>query len=474
MLYEQLDIYLDSEDALKSMVYEAHDPFDSMDQFVPPASLASGHLKQEVQGRSPSVNNNASKNSNNVSSNVCDNAALKKKKNRRRGRKNKVNNKSDGQQGDVRPTSDDDEVERPAIELVNEVLENPPNENVKRDEVILLSSNISKENIAKCSHKPSPKSNKKAIVVPPDMLSSCSDITDDESACSDEVDLESIQEDCNFIRAQRTADRRAKKSAAKVTQAIVKLVATGEEVVVDNTAIVKEKASLGSAFSMESQESCASGAADGKSRGGRRKETVLERLKKEKSKSASKIEEMVENMSLKNEEAVDKKRGDISSPDKHPTPKPVPTNTPGQLGSLSQMRAHNNMMNHPLLQNTTNSPGFFQNRIPEMKPKQSSRTVPSVAQVMRLCNWPKFVQKVGYVVHILEARNTRLAAGTLKPFADMNRNFALFSPNDNRIPRMKVPMGQCPPDFFARKAEYAKKIYLAKIAKWNEPKFALG
>jgi len=74
----------------------------------------------------------------------------------------------------------------------------------------------------------------------------------------------------------------------------------------------------------------------------------------------------------------------------------------------------------------------------------------------------------------MEQRNTRLGAGTLKPFADNNPNFVLFSPNDSRIPRMKIPSSQIPKDFFVRRHEYAKRIYLAKIVKWKEPKFALG
>ena len=35
-------------------------------------------------------------------------------------------------------------------------------------------------------------------------------------------------------------------------------------------------------------------------------------------------------------------------------------------------------------------------------------------------------------------------------------------------------MEQCPKDFMRKKHEYAKRIYLATISKWNENKFALG
>ena len=102
------------------------------------------------------------------------------------------------------------------------------------------------------------------------------------------------------------------------------------------------------------------------------------------------------------------------------------------------------------------------------------RTVPSVSQVQRLPNWTKFVQRTGSVVHILEKKHNRLGAGALKVFADKNANFALFSPTDNRVPRMKIPMKQCPPDFLQRSQDYANRIFLARIVQWKEPKFALG
>lgn len=98
----------------------------------------------------------------------------------------------------------------------------------------------------------------------------------------------------------------------------------------------------------------------------------------------------------------------------------------------------------------------------------------SILQIQQLDKWEKFVQRTAHVVHILDRKHTRMGAGTLKLFGDKNPNFAFFAPNDHRLPRMKIPMRQCPSDFFARHQDYEKRIFLCKIAQWREPKFALG
>ncbi|KAK3885314.1 hypothetical protein Pcinc_010457 [Petrolisthes cinctipes] len=102
------------------------------------------------------------------------------------------------------------------------------------------------------------------------------------------------------------------------------------------------------------------------------------------------------------------------------------------------------------------------------------RTEPSVYQVMRMSNWEKYVQRTAKVVHILERRNPRMAAGTLKLFQDKNPNLAMFAPTDHRVPRMKIPMNQCPSDFYQNHLSYAKRIFLCRITQWREPRFALG
>ncbi|XP_071522150.1 uncharacterized protein [Panulirus ornatus] len=106
--------------------------------------------------------------------------------------------------------------------------------------------------------------------------------------------------------------------------------------------------------------------------------------------------------------------------------------------------------------------------------EKGDRKEPTVLQVKRLGNWEKFVQRTAHIVYILERKHTRMGAGTLKLFGDKNPNFAFFMPSDHRLPRMKVPMRQCPPDFMVRHQDYLQRIYLCKIVQWREPKFALG
>uniref|UniRef100_A0A915DEC5 Ribonuclease II/R domain-containing protein n=1 Tax=Ditylenchus dipsaci TaxID=166011 RepID=A0A915DEC5_9BILA len=68
------------------------------------------------------------------------------------------------------------------------------------------------------------------------------------------------------------------------------------------------------------------------------------------------------------------------------------------------------------------------------------------------------LQKTAEVVYIAEQKNSRSAVGLLKVMADGNRNWALFSPNDSRMPRMMIPY-----------------IFVASIAEWQATaQFARG
>jgi len=75
-------------------------------------------------------------------------------------------------------------------------------------------------------------------------------------------------------------------------------------------------------------------------------------------------------------------------------------------------------------------------------------------------NW---FQKTAFVVSILEKKNSRWAAGHLKLFPDKNNEWALFSPNDSRIPRIKIRLSQCPPDFYTNSSFYASTLFIAQI-----------
>ncbi|CAI4221259.1 unnamed protein product [Auanema sp. JU1783] len=85
------------------------------------------------------------------------------------------------------------------------------------------------------------------------------------------------------------------------------------------------------------------------------------------------------------------------------------------------------------------------------------------------------LQKTAEVVFISEVKNSRNAMGQLRVMADNNRNCALFSPTDPRIPRMMIPAAQLPQDFFERPQDYSKYIFAVKLEKWEETDlFATG
>ncbi|XP_035214589.1 DIS3-like exonuclease 2 [Stegodyphus dumicola] len=99
----------------------------------------------------------------------------------------------------------------------------------------------------------------------------------------------------------------------------------------------------------------------------------------------------------------------------------------------------------------------------------------TVEEVMKHPEWERFIQKTGKVVHILERKHSCLAAGRLKLCPDKNPKWALFSPNDSRVPRIMVPMSDCPQNFYHRPFDYANVLFLAKISEWNDSStFARG
>ncbi|KAH9492825.1 DIS3-like exonuclease 2 [Bulinus truncatus] len=80
----------------------------------------------------------------------------------------------------------------------------------------------------------------------------------------------------------------------------------------------------------------------------------------------------------------------------------------------------------------------------------------------------RFVQKTGRVIYIYEKKHSRAASGRLKLMQDKNKNFALFSPSDSRVPRIIIPMQECPKDFYERPDLYAQILYIARIQQWDE------
>ena len=100
----------------------------------------------------------------------------------------------------------------------------------------------------------------------------------------------------------------------------------------------------------------------------------------------------------------------------------------------------------------------------------------NILTVLKFPKWPEFgfVQKTGKVVSIKELKHCRLAAGFLKPMSDGNPNFLLFSPTDSRVPRLKIPMSQAPPNFKTRPELYDGVMFMASLYKWDKVSMALG
>ncbi|EYC11246.1 hypothetical protein Y032_0051g2097 [Ancylostoma ceylanicum] len=78
------------------------------------------------------------------------------------------------------------------------------------------------------------------------------------------------------------------------------------------------------------------------------------------------------------------------------------------------------------------------------------------------------LQKTAEVVAIVEKKNSRLATGKLELATSTQRQWAKFSPSDSRIPRMMINASQLPNDFFNRPQDFAKFLFVAKIAEWPE------
>lgn len=99
----------------------------------------------------------------------------------------------------------------------------------------------------------------------------------------------------------------------------------------------------------------------------------------------------------------------------------------------------------------------------------------TVADVLRHPLAKRFVQRTGKVVHVLEAKNSRVTAGYLRLLQDRNPAWVLFSPKDSRFPRLMVPSHECPPEFFERPTDFTSTLFLAEMTMWlPDSNFAQG
>ncbi|XP_022341757.2 DIS3-like exonuclease 2 isoform X1 [Crassostrea virginica] len=86
----------------------------------------------------------------------------------------------------------------------------------------------------------------------------------------------------------------------------------------------------------------------------------------------------------------------------------------------------------------------------------------------------KLLQPTARVVAILEKRNNRACTGNISLMTDKNPNWAFFKPVDSRMPRMRIPMSECPKDFFQRPDDYKNTLYICRIVDWKDNMQAFG
>lgn len=85
----------------------------------------------------------------------------------------------------------------------------------------------------------------------------------------------------------------------------------------------------------------------------------------------------------------------------------------------------------------------------------------------------KTFQRTGKVVYIVEEKHSRAASGFLKFLPD--KNFAMFAPVDHRVPRVNVPLTDCPENFTSRPGDYENTLFICRITHWPaDSNFAEG
>lgn len=83
------------------------------------------------------------------------------------------------------------------------------------------------------------------------------------------------------------------------------------------------------------------------------------------------------------------------------------------------------------------------------------------------------LQKTAKVVYIVEKKHSRAVTGFLKFLPD--KDFAMFSPVDHRVPRINVPLPDCPHDFSTRPDDYTNTLFICRIVDWPiDSNFAQG
>lgn len=77
------------------------------------------------------------------------------------------------------------------------------------------------------------------------------------------------------------------------------------------------------------------------------------------------------------------------------------------------------------------------------------------------------IAKTGKVVSIIDKKHCRIAAGHLNLYKSNAFGFALMCPVDSRVPRIMIPINECPKDFTKRPKDFEKTLFVASIYDWG-------
>nr|CAI5832710.1 unnamed protein product [Callosobruchus analis] len=83
-------------------------------------------------------------------------------------------------------------------------------------------------------------------------------------------------------------------------------------------------------------------------------------------------------------------------------------------------------------------------------------------------------QKTARVVFIKDMVHSRVVVGSLKPTVKKNSDYALLYPRDKRCPTLRIPETNLPNFFKQKPDQFRNIIFVAKILKWEVPKYAQG
>ncbi|XP_068197004.1 DIS3-like exonuclease 2 [Antennarius striatus] len=83
------------------------------------------------------------------------------------------------------------------------------------------------------------------------------------------------------------------------------------------------------------------------------------------------------------------------------------------------------------------------------------------------------LQRTAKVVHIIKKKHSRVVMGFLKFLP--GKPFAMFSPRDHRVPRINIPLYDCPKDFNFLSGNYTSTMFMCQITDWaSNSNFAEG